>query len=256
MRKIILVICLVVLAGCGKKEPGGPDYDEYLPYIPTDDDVKQRESKIREALENHGYNDIAIAGILGNLCNENRTFDPTVIQNNSSNHSYTKWCENCREGGTASGNTVNNSGHAFGIVQWDGGRRSKLINRAGNSNNWYDLDTQIEYMLWELDKGYNEICGTSYMNSLKDESRSVVIATYTISANYQVNNGSKCQLCDKWHKGKEGYKAFMECRKKVNGCMCDSGLRERIIASYQYYGVSKEKAITSCHDNFCNEFLK
>lgn len=89
-------------------------------------------------------------GIMGNLMEESYGANNFAIQND---HSKEKWktCDN---------NCVlawgNADGKGIGIVQWDTGRRIKLVKFAiSEGTQWHDLNTQLKYLKSEMDSGYD-----------------------------------------------------------------------------------------------------
>lgn len=77
-----------------------------------------------------------VAALLGNIFHESaQTFDPSTIQGGSK---FDK--------SAAMNPSVN--GYAFGISQWDGGRRVKLLEYAEKKGKkWDDLELQLDYLL-------------------------------------------------------------------------------------------------------------
>ena len=77
-----------------------------------------------------------VASLLGNMFHESaQTFDPGIIQNGSK---FDK--------SAAMNPSV--GGYAFGIAQWDSGRRVKLLEYAEKKGKkWDDLELQLDYLL-------------------------------------------------------------------------------------------------------------
>lgn len=77
-----------------------------------------------------------VSALLGNIFHESaQTFDPSTIQGGSK---FDK--------SAAMNPSVN--GYAFGISQWDGGRRVKLLEYAEKKGKkWDDLELQLDYLL-------------------------------------------------------------------------------------------------------------
>lgn len=77
-----------------------------------------------------------VASLLGNMFHESaQTFDPSTIQNGSK---FDK--------SAAMNPSV--GGYAFGIAQWDSGRRVKLLEYAEKKGKkWDDLELQLDYLL-------------------------------------------------------------------------------------------------------------
>lgn len=75
-----------------------------------------------------------IAGVMGNFQIESN-FDPHAIQGGLAYNAV--WA-----------NSPQSCGYAFGIAQWDCGRRVNLINYANSKGkDWFDLTTQLEFAL-------------------------------------------------------------------------------------------------------------
>lgn len=85
------------------------------------------EEKVWYALRGEGYSKEAVAGVMGNIHAES-SFDPAVIEKGS--------------------------GIGFGLCQWSFGRRTQLEAYAASKGvNASDVDTQIEFLLTELNRG-------------------------------------------------------------------------------------------------------
>lgn len=100
-------------------------------------------------LKSQGFSDIQAAGIMGNLMQEHRF----------------------QTSDTAGG---------LGIAQWTGGRRNNLLNMA----NPYDIYTQLQYLMIELNGGY-----TAAKNSILN-STSIEAATRAFQ-----NQFERCGIC-------------------------------------------------------------
>lgn len=106
--------------------------------ITSSKDADKNAETIYKYLKSHvkGSNPKAIAGLLGNMWVESAaSFDAKTIQGN--NKYNDEWA---RDPGT--------NGYAFGIAQWDGGRRVNLI-KYGESKGkkWDDLGIQLDFLL-------------------------------------------------------------------------------------------------------------
>lgn len=83
------------------------------------------EYKVWHGLRNAGYSEIATAAAMGNIYAES-SFNPKAIEAGS--------------------------GAGFGLIQWTGGRRDKIVAYAKNHNKDVNsVDLQVEYLLKELD---------------------------------------------------------------------------------------------------------
>lgn len=106
--------------------------------ITTSKDVdKNAENIYKYILSNSdGATPKGVASLLGNMFHESaQTFDPGIIQNGSK---FDK--------SAAMNPSV--GGYAFGIAQWDSGRRVKLLEYAEKKGKkWDDLELQLDYLL-------------------------------------------------------------------------------------------------------------
>lgn len=98
------------------------------------------------------------AGIIGNMKQESNGGRPGYIQTLSiGNDDYYKTCDNAC---VKEFNGV--EGRAIGMLQWDGGRKVKMIEYAeSQGKQWYDLNVQLDFMKQEFDglEGFNLIAG-------------------------------------------------------------------------------------------------
>ena len=98
-------------------------------------------------LDGFGMSRNQAAAFVGNMAAENASFDPKITQNH--------WCDGCSNSELlARQNEMNNKnmGRAIGIIQWDNGRNTELVRFAEELNMpWYDLDTQLNFLRFELD---------------------------------------------------------------------------------------------------------
>lgn len=86
-------------------------------------------------LVGQGYDEIAVAGLMGNIHQESGGFNPAIVEN----------------GG---------SGEGIGLIQWSFGRRKQLENYAASQGkHWSDVDLQLDFLLMELTPG-----GSRYAN--------------------------------------------------------------------------------------------
>jgi hypothetical protein len=246
--------------GDGSGGSGYTDYNGSLRGLQTDAAAIERERTIMSALQRMGYNDVSIAAIVACMAHESTTHNPQAVQ--GGRHTHLQWCEICRKDGKEDGELLNGGGHAFGIAQWDGGRRSELVKYAGERK-WYDMNVQLEYLKLELSGAYSSVCGTSNMNSYSALVGSVAIATYEFGARYEAFGASACPMgrdCpdrdpdrdSKTHNGSNGYKIYLEHARNVGKCICDNeSFINRIVRAYQYLGKSSTEARTLCHQEFC-----
>lgn len=80
-------------------------------------------------LGSQGFNEVSRAAILGNMWQESR-MRPDAMQNGPVSASSTK------------------GGYAYGLIQWDGGRRSNLLKQLGS--NWSNVNSQLEFLMSEF----------------------------------------------------------------------------------------------------------
>jgi hypothetical protein len=80
-------------------------------------------------LGSQGFNETSRAAILGNMWQESR-MRPDAMQNGPVSPTSTK------------------GGYAYGLIQWDGGRRSTLLKKLGS--NWSDINSQLDFLMEEF----------------------------------------------------------------------------------------------------------
>ena len=106
---------------------------------PQTNEVKKA---VADALRSKGYDDVAIAAVLGNMYAESGWVPGTT---QSHTHDYYTNAQCIAYGCTT---TKTKGGNAHGLVQWDAGRAVSLITGADKSGReWSDLQYQIEFML-------------------------------------------------------------------------------------------------------------
>lgn len=119
------------------------------------------ESYVWNWLRNHGLNPIATAGVMGNLEQESGI----------------------------SSTAVNKSSGAYGIAQWLGGRKAKLMNQK----NYTSIDTQLNFLLSELKAG-----GNGSINTLNSKKTPQSAADYFETSFERAGSGANL-------KSREGY---------------------------------------------------
>ncbi len=116
-----------------------------------------------------GYNDVAIAGIMGNFAAESG-MNPAVTQGHKHNAQTLSSC------------MTNVGGDGHGLAQWDSGRRVALINHANsNGQNWWDLSAQLSYFRLEVEGAEKKNGGVSVMNTCN----SVTESCFQFAAKYE-----------------------------------------------------------------------
>ena len=80
-------------------------------------------------LGSQGFNEISRAAILGNMWQESK-MRPDAMQN-----------------GPVSAESTQN-GYAYGLIQWDGGRRYSLLKQYGSD--WINVNYQLEFLMLEF----------------------------------------------------------------------------------------------------------
>lgn len=123
-----------------------------------------------DAMKKEGYNDYAICGVIGNMTSENPSFNPGSTQghkkDNASNEEILGW--------------VGNSGRAIGIVQWDSGRATALVQEAINQGKpWYDLKFQVDYLMADMP---NQRCSVDKFN---EKATNLEYATYWFVSKFE-----------------------------------------------------------------------
>lgn len=110
---------------------------------------------------NKPLNAVQAAGILGNMQAESGV-DSKTIQSG----------QPFQEGRARSPGI---GGYAFGLVQWDGGRRVKLIEYADKQGTvWSDLKTQLEFLKMELEGSEKAIVTDSEFSKTTDPAAAAV----------------------------------------------------------------------------------
>ena len=113
-------------------------------------DMTTNAKHIAEVLEKKGATGAGIAGYLGNS-QEESGINPTAIQGGLS-----------YKASTALDGSV--GGYAFGLNQWDSGRRVNLLKAAGSAKkDWKDLDFQLDFALNQ--DGSDSTLLRKYLNS-------------------------------------------------------------------------------------------
>lgn len=113
-------------------------------------DMATNAKQIAEILEKKGATGAGIAGYLGNS-QEESGINPTAIQDGVSYNAS-----------TALDGSV--GGYAFGLNQWDSGRRVNLLKAAGSAKkDWKDLDFQLDFALNQ--DGSDSTLLRKYLNS-------------------------------------------------------------------------------------------
>ena len=104
-------------------------------------------------LDGFGMNRNQAAAFVGNIAAENASFDPSVTQ--IIDGSPQGWCAGCSNADLLARRTEmenEDMGRGIGIIQWDNGRNTALVLFAEELNTpWYDLDTQLNFLRFELD---------------------------------------------------------------------------------------------------------
>lgn len=91
-------------------------------------------------------------GVMGNLMQESYHANNKAFEGD---HSITAWETWTNEKILAEFGSQSNQG--IGLIQWDSGRRVKLIEYANSLNKpWYDLNTQLSFLKIELDGPHGE----------------------------------------------------------------------------------------------------
>ena len=167
--------------GGGSNPPPGVPTPQPTPITP---DASKK--AIYDFLKSLNYDDIAIAGIMGNMEHESGCL-PGTTQSHTHDDADNTYCySKCNN---------YNSGNAHGIVQWDGGRRAGLINSAVKANvSWCDLTYQLAFMENELSGSYGTWCGPSTIMkdcTSTDDAGKVEYACYRWCRYYEVCAGVK-----------------------------------------------------------------
>lgn len=111
--------------------------------------------------DNKPLSAVQAAGILGNMQAESGV-DATAIQGGK------EYDESRAMNGSI-------GGYAFGLVQWDGGRRVELIKFAkARGKDWSDLETQLNYLKKELEGSEKAIISDGTFKSTTDPAQAAV----------------------------------------------------------------------------------
>lgn len=140
----------------------------------TKEDNRTTEEVVWDYLKAAGYSDIQVAGIIGNLYQESG-LNPARVESN---------------------------GEGIGLVQWSFGRKQSLINYASSKGvDWSDLETQLEFLVDELDsKQFYQPYKDSFMNPY-----SVSEATEAFCFGFERPNKAKANLSFRQEKAWEAY---------------------------------------------------
>lgn len=153
-----------------------------------------------------GYNDAAVAGILGNLNAESgEDFNPAASQ--------------CKKGTVPpSGSCLQaETGDGHGIVQWDGGRRLNLFNYASQSGkNWWDIELQKSFFEVEINGSEKNNGGVSVMNSFGNTKDSARRAAYQFANRFERCSGAKSKRSYEEH---EQSNAIIHWDKRVGAAL-------------------------------------
>ena len=109
------------------------------------------------SLKNAGYSNNSIAGIMGNLKGENSAFNPSLV----------------------------NEIDCVGIAQWCFGRKDNLKSTYGND--WNKINSQVEYLLYELNDRYPTIRNYLMENHTIDDT------TYYFCMNFERPGEGPCK---------------------------------------------------------------
>ena len=139
-------------------------------------------------LGSQGFNEISRAAILGNMWQESR-MRPDAMQNGPVSPESTK------------------SGYAYGLIQWDGGRRSNLLKQLGS--NWSNVNYQLNFLMSEFN-GSERGCfsrGGVY-SSVNDFKNAPEISTATSQFCTCFERAGKAKMSTRISAAKYFYEAF------------------------------------------------
>lgn len=156
----ILLILVISAVSSSVSIIGGNDYNQSCDYngvgstnVADDADDFTRQSAIASWLMSTPFEGLGgkpmsreqAVGVIGNLIEESYGADPRTIQGGGKVQGE-QTCDNDCVSKMAA------NGKALGILQWDGVRRKALIEFArSKGTQWYDINTQLEYLKHELD---------------------------------------------------------------------------------------------------------
>lgn len=137
-------------------------------------DNRTTEEVVWDYLKAAGYSDIQTAAIIGNIYQESG-LNPARVESN---------------------------GEGIGLVQWSFGRKQSLINYASSKGvDWSDLETQLEFLVSELDsKQFYQPYKDTFMNPY-----SVSEATEAFCFGFERPNKEKANLSFRQEKAWEAY---------------------------------------------------
>ena len=121
--------------------------------MPNDAETRQRAQFIWEYLKNKGWDDIHIAGVMGNMSAESG-FRGDNVNNNApyTDEQYTSMVKS----GAISRATFASDPWAYGLIQWLDSRKGALYDyvkqKNGNLGMIDDIETQLEFLLVEHDR--------------------------------------------------------------------------------------------------------
>lgn len=124
------------------------------------EDVEIHTDQVTDALikelKSLGYDNFAIAGIMGNIAHESG-FNPGTSQGHKHDNQTLSGCTN-----------PDNGGDGHGLVQWDKGRRVNLINHAKSiGREWFSLEANLSYFKLEINGSEKNNGSPSVMNGNK-----------------------------------------------------------------------------------------
>jgi hypothetical protein len=151
---------------------------EEAPAEPTNTPVAQpaadtvvtipNEREIWDRLKSEGFNDIHVAAMMGNFRQE-------------SNYK------------------TNDGASGLGIAQWLGNRRDRLINLG----RYEELGTQLNYLIWELAQGGEQLARSNLVASTTLESATIAFQNY-----YERCNPAYCNQTQRITYAQEVYNKF------------------------------------------------
>lgn len=154
------IIVLIIAISSAVSVIGGNDYNQSCDYngvgsvnVADDADAFTRQSAIAswlmstpfKALGDKPMSKEQAVGIIGNLIQESFGANPKAMQGSGTTDAWKTCGNDCVI-------AISGGGKAFGILQWDSGRRTNLAKFAKEKGTeWHDLSTQLEFLKVELD---------------------------------------------------------------------------------------------------------
>lgn len=142
------------------------------------------EEKIWNFLKSAGMNDYAASGVMGNLYAESN-LNPINLQNTYEQKLGYSDIEYCNSVDDGEYQNFENDNAAWGLAQWKHRNRKKgLLNYAKqNGASIGDLETQLNYLIHELNESYKNVVSVLHSSQSVREASDVILLKFEIPSN-------------------------------------------------------------------------